>query len=100
MSPPPWLRSRRRPSRARRKPQSANLEIKNLGSEAVELGEVSTDLEGLEAQIETLEEGHLYKVVLTLNPGFPKGAFAGTVTIETSSSRQPQVQVTVRGVVL
>ncbi len=81
-------------------PQSANLEIKNLGSEAVELGEVSTDLEGLEAEIETLEEGHLYKVVLTLKPGFPKGAFAGTVTIETSSSRQPQIEVTVRGVVL
>ncbi len=81
-------------------PQNVSLEIKNLGSDAVELGEVSSDLEGLVAEIEALEEGRLFKVDLTLAPGLPKGAFAGTLTISTSSVRQPAVEVTVRGVVL
>ena len=78
--------------------QSTSLEIKNLGAEAVELGEVSSDLDGLEAEIEPLEEGRLFKLVLTLKPGRPKGAFSGTVIVSTSSARQPAVEVAVRGV--
>ena len=80
--------------------QTASLEIRNLSSSTVELGEISTDIEGLEAEIEPIEDGRLFKVLLTLKPGAPKGDFEGMVTISTSSARQPTVEVSVRGVVL
>lgn len=81
-------------------PQTASLEIRNLSSRAVDLGEVSTDLDGLEASIESVEAGRLYRVLLTLNPGMPKGDFEGRLTIDTNSDRQPTIEVGVKGVVL
>ena len=42
----------------------------------------------------------LLKVILTLSPGLPQGPFEGLLTIDTSSARQPAIEVNVRGVVL
>lgn len=81
-------------------PQQASLEIKNLSSGDVTLEEATTDLDGLEAEIEAVEEGRRYTVVLTLKPGVAKGPFEGTLTINTSSDRQPVLEVSVKGVVL
>jgi hypothetical protein len=81
-------------------PQQASLEIKNLSSGEVSLEEATTDLDGLEAEIEAVEEGRRYVVVLTLKPGAAKGPFEGTLTINTSSNRQPVLEVSVKGVVL
>lgn len=81
-------------------PQTASLEIRNMSKSAVELAEVSTDIEGIQAEIEPLEEGRLYKVLLTLEPGMKKGRFRGLVTINTTSSKQPVLEVNVKGVVL
>lgn len=80
--------------------QTASLEIRNLSSSAVTLNQVSTNIQGLEAAIEQVEDGRLYKVVLTLKPGTPKGDFEGLVTITTTSTKQPTVEVSVKGVVL
>ena len=80
--------------------QTASLEVRNLGSTAVELREISTDVTGLDAAIEQLEDGRLYKVLLTLKPGAPKGEFEGSVTINTTSPEQPTLEVSVKGVVL
>lgn len=81
-------------------PQTASLEIKNLGAAAVSLGEVASTVEGLEAAVEPLEEGRRYKVVLTLSPSMAKGPFTGKLTIATTSSRLPRLEVDVKGVVL
>lgn len=81
-------------------PQTASLEIRNLSSTAVDLGEISTDVSGLNAEIEPVEEGRLYKVLLTLEPGMAKGDFEGLVTISTNSSKQPTIEVSVKGVIL
>jgi len=81
-------------------PQTASLEIRNMSKSAVALDEVSTDIEGIQAEIEPLEEGRLYKVLLTLEPGMKKGRFRGLVTINTTSSKQPVLEVNVKGVVL
>ena len=81
-------------------PQTASLEIRNLSGTAVELREITSDVAGLEAEIEALEKGRLYKVLLTLQPGMAKGDFSGVVTITTNSSRQPTIEVSVKGVVL
>ena len=59
------------------KPQTASLEIRNLSSAAVDLGEVTSSIAGLDAEVEPLEEGRLYKVLLTLQPGMAKGDFEG-----------------------
>ena len=81
-------------------PQTASLEIRNMSKSAIDLAEVTTDVEGLQAEIEPLEEGRLYKVLLTLEPGMKKGRFRGVVTINTTSSKQPVLEVNVKGVVL
>ncbi len=81
-------------------PQTASLEIRNMSKSAVSLDHVSTDIKGLQAEIEPLEEGRLYKVLLTLKPGMKKGRFKGLVTINTTSSKQPVLEVNVKGVVL
>lgn len=80
--------------------QTASLEIRNLSSTAVDLGEISTNVKGLDAEIEQIENGRLYKILLTLKPGAPKGDFEGLVTITTTSSNQPMLEVSVKGVVL
>jgi len=71
-----------------------------MSKSSVDLGEISTDIQGLQAEIEPLEEGRLYKVLLTLNPGIKKGRFRGLVKINTTSSKQPVLEVNVKGVVL
>ena len=81
-------------------PQTASLEIRNLSSGAVKLSEITSNLAGLEAEIEPLEDGRLYKILLTLQPGMAKGDFEGLVTISTNSSKQPTIEVSVKGVVL
>lgn len=81
-------------------PQTASLEIRNMSKTAVDLAEISTDIDGLQAEIEPLEEGRLYKVLLTLEPGMKKGRFRGVVTINTTSSVQPVLEVNVKGLVL
>ncbi len=81
-------------------PQITSLEIRNMSKSAVSLEDISTDIQGLQAEIEPLEEGRLYKVLLTLQPSMPKGAFKGLVTINTTSNKQPVVEVKVKGVVL
>ena len=81
-------------------PQTTSLEIRNLSSTEVGLGEISTDIAGLEAEIEPLEDGRLYKVLLTLQPGMAKGDFEGQLTISTDSVKQPTIEVSVKGVVL
>jgi hypothetical protein len=81
-------------------PQTKSLEIRNLSSAQVGLGEITTDVAGLDAEIELLEDGRLYKVLLTLQPGMAKGDFEGLVTISTNSSKQPTIEVSVKGVVL
>ena len=81
-------------------PQTASLEIRNMSKSAVNLDQISTDIQGLEAEIEPLEEGRLYKVLLILKPGMKKGRFKGQVTINTTSTKQPVLEVNVKGVVL
>ena len=81
-------------------PQVASLEIRNLGESRVVLGEITSSLRELAVEVEEVEAGKLYKVILTLNPGLPKGPFEGLLTIDTTSAKQPTIEVSVRGVAL
>ncbi len=81
-------------------PQSKSLEVKNLGTPDVEVTEVTSDVAGLEAEFEAVEEGRHYRINLTLTDALPKGDFEGSLTIKTSSARQPVVEIPLRGTVL
>ncbi len=81
-------------------PYPAKIEVKVLGVDDVELGEIATDVQGLEARVEPLEEGRLYNLVITLRPEMKKGKTTGTLTVKTSSPRQPVLDIRVTGTVL
>ena len=81
-------------------PQSKSLEVKNLGTAAVEVTEVTSDVAGLEAELEAVEEGRHYRINLTLTDLLPQGDFEGSLTIRTSSDRQPVVEIPLRGTIL
>lgn len=80
--------------------QMTSLEVRNLGGDEISLHDVQIDLQGVRGDIEAIEEGKVYKISLTLDPGMPKGAFKGTLKIRTSSPLQPVVEVELRGRVL
>ncbi len=81
-------------------PYPAKIEVKVLGTDDVELGEIATDVQGLEARVEPLEEGRLYNLLITLRPEMKKGKTSGTLTVQTSSPRQPVLDIRVTGTVL
>lgn len=81
-------------------PHTAILEVKNLGEPAVRLGEAQSDVNGLSSELEVVDEGRLFRLRLTLDPAMPKGDFAGTLTIPTSSPLQPEVRIDLRGTIL
>ena len=81
-------------------PQSKSLEVKNLGTAEVQVTEVVSDVAGLDAALEAVEEGRHYRINLTLTDAVPKGDFEGSLTIKTSSARQPVVQIPLRGTIL
>ncbi|MFQ5525748.1 MAG: DUF1573 domain-containing protein [Thermoanaerobaculia bacterium] len=81
-------------------PFTTTLEVRNQTGAAIALQAVSADIAGLNASFEEVEEGKVYKVVLTLTPGMAKGPFQGKVQITTSSKRRPVVEVDVSGTVL
>ena len=81
-------------------PYQTSLELRNLGDAAVAITSIASDVPGLESEIEEVEEGKIFMVRLTLTPGMSKGAFEGKLEIETTSARQPKVEVDLRGTVL
>ncbi len=81
-------------------PYPAKIEVKVLGTDNVVLGEIATDVVGLEARIEPLEEGRLYNLLITLKPEMKKGKTSGTLSVKTSSDRQPVLDIRVTGTVL
>ncbi len=81
-------------------PYPAKIEVKVLGTDDVELREIATDVQGLEARVEPLEEGRLYNLLITLRPEMKKGKTSGTLTVKTSSPRQPVLDIRVTGTVL
>ena len=80
--------------------QMTSLEVRNLGGDEISLSDLQINLQGVRGEIEAIEEGKVYKVSLTLDPGMPKGDFKGTLKIRTSSPLQPVVEVELQGRVL
>lgn len=83
-------------------PQTRTLHFTNFGTDGIELTEIDTGLSGLEAEVVPSENqpGHRFKVVLTLNEQMPVGSFDSVIKIHTTDSKNPVVEVPVKGAIL
>lgn len=79
---------------------SATLEVRNQTEAAISLQAVKATIAGVDAEIEEVEEGKVYRIVLTLTPEMAKGPFRGKVEITTTSPRRPLIEVDLSGTVL
>ncbi len=79
--------------------QDLSLVVVNFGEAALEIAKVSASVPGVEATIKPIEAGRRWEVKLKLTAKMPKGRVDATVTIETTSTQQPTLQVPLRGTV-
>ena len=79
--------------------QDLSLVLINFGEAAIEIRGVTASVPGVEAKIKPIEAGRRWEVKLTLTGKMPKGRTDATLTIETTSTTQPTLQVPLRGTV-
>ncbi len=74
----------------------------NFISDTIELTEIETGVEGLSGQVQSgaKEAGYRFKLLLTLGPEMPKGAFSSTVKIHTTDEQNPIVELPIKGTIL
>lgn len=83
-----------------KEPAVTSLQVRNFSSESVALTSARSSVRGLKAEIRTLNEGTDFELVLTLDPGMPKGPFTGTLVVETTSKQRPRLEIELTGTVL
>lgn len=83
-------------------PLRRTLNFTNFATQGIEVTGIDTGLEDLTAEIVPNEnqQGHRFKLLLTLGPNMPKGAFDTKVTIHTSDAQKPTIELPVKGSVL
>lgn len=81
-------------------PYTTSFEVRNQTDVAISVESVTASVAGVGAEFEEIEEGKVFKVVLTLNPEMAKGSFAGKLQIVTTSKRRPVLEVDLSGTVL
>ncbi len=77
----------------------ASVHIKQFSEGLIEITSIDTDIVGLETAIEPITDGREYWLYITVPPTMPRGAFAGTVRLHTSSDLARVVEVPVSGTV-
>ncbi|MEM1203468.1 MAG: DUF1573 domain-containing protein [Acidobacteriota bacterium] len=82
-------------------PLRRKLHFTNFITAPIEVAEVETGYNGMTAEITPSEKqpGHRFNVMLTLGPDMPKGPFDTVVRIRTNDSKNPVVELPVKGVV-
>ena len=78
-------------------PRKIAIKIHNFGKDPVEMRSVVSDLPSVSATLSTETPERLFVVTLVLAPDAPKGAFEGTVKVETSSPAFPLIEIPVKG---
>ncbi len=83
-------------------PLRRTLHFTNFISNTIELKEIETDVEGLSGQVKAgaKDPGYRFKLLLTLGPDMPKGAFSSTVKIHTTDEQNPIVELPIKGTIL
>jgi hypothetical protein len=73
------------------------LKLFNFGAEPIEIERAATDIAFVSVVTAAEDPGRRFRVELRLAPDAPKGKFAGTLRLETTSPSMPVVEVPVRG---
>jgi hypothetical protein len=73
------------------------LKLFNFGDQPVEITRAETDVAFVTVATAAEDPGRRFRVELRLAPDAPKGKFAGTLRLETTSPAMPVVEVPVRG---
>lgn len=83
-------------------PLERTLHFANFINDTIELTQIETGIDGLSAKVvdSASDVGYRFKLVLTLAPEMPKGAFTSTVKIHTTDARNPIVELPVKGTIL
>ena len=79
--------------------QDLSLVVVNFGDSPIEIRSVTASVPGVEAKIKPIEAGRRWEVKLTLSGKMPKGRIDAKVTIQTTSTLQPTLEVPLRGTV-
>jgi Protein of unknown function (DUF1573) len=78
-------------------PQQARLIIRSFDPANISMTSAETDVPGVNVEVTPIEAGKRFALSVTLTPQVPKGDFAGTITIHTTSTKKPVVEVPLRG---
>ncbi len=85
-------------------PLRRTLHFTNFITSAIELTDIETSIQGLSGQIQNAakkdDAGYRFKLLLTLGPEMPKGAFESTIKIHTTDKQNPVVELPIKGTVL
>ncbi len=85
-------------------PLRRTLHFTNFITSAIELTKIETGVDGLSGQIKNAskadDQGYRFKLLLTLGPEMPKGAFESTIKIHTTDEQNPIVELPIKGTVL
>jgi hypothetical protein len=79
--------------------QDLSLVLVNFGEAAIDIQGVTASVPGVEAAIKPIEAGRRWEIKLTLTGKMPKGRTNATITIHTTSTVQPTLEVPLRGTV-
>lgn len=83
-------------------PMGRTLNFTNFATQGIEVTGIDTGIEALTAEVEPKEgqEGHRFKLKLTLGSEMPKGAFDTVLTIHTSDAKKPTIELPIKGSIL
>lgn len=83
-------------------PLQRTLHFSNFITKQIELTQVETPNLGIKAEVVPSERqpGYRFKLLLTVDPGMPKGAFNGNIKIHTTDEQNPIIELPVKGSIL
>lgn len=82
-------------------PVKRQLAMTNFITKGIEIKQVETGLVGLGAEVTEVKnnEGHRFRVLLTVEEAMPEGQFASVIKIHTTDAQNPIVEVPVSGII-
>jgi len=77
----------------------SNVLLRSFATEEIKVTGAKSDVENVQVSLVPIQEGRRYRVNIEVPPGMPKGAFKGTITINTESPKVPSIAFPIEGVV-
>lgn len=71
--------------------------LKNYAVQDLDISVKGVDVPGVDLDIEEVRPGREFRLRVTLTAGAPKGAFAGTIRLETDHPKKPTIEIPISG---